>query len=114
MTQTLPMATYLHRINQKKHSPCCTHCSQDGSQNKSLALLQNLSEFHYARTAEHNQVCKVLAAFPAKTFSYSLDSLSLSHETPLGRTALLLELVPTAVVLNSGRHISDSDAAAAK
>ena len=29
-------------------------------------------------------------------------------------TALVLELVPTAVVLKSGRHISDSDAAAAE
>ena len=37
MTQTLPVATYLHRINQTKHSPCCTHCSQDGSQKERLS-----------------------------------------------------------------------------
>ena len=36
MTQTLPVATHLHRIIQTKHSPCCTHCSQDGSPKESL------------------------------------------------------------------------------
>ena len=36
MTQTLSVATYLHRIKQMKHSPCCTHCSQDGSQKESV------------------------------------------------------------------------------
>ena len=60
-----PCATYLHRINQTKHCQCChccAHCSQDGSQKEILLhFLSICPKFHFARTAEHNQVCKVLA-----------------------------------------------------
>ena len=63
VTQTLPVATYLHTINPTKHSPFCTQCDQGGSQKESLShFLSTCPKFHHARTAAHNQVCKVLAA----------------------------------------------------
>ena len=116
MTQTLPVATYLHRIDQTKHSPsaCCAHCSQDGSQKESPSLSHLFSicpKFHHARTAAHNQVCKVRATSLQKHLA---THWSLFHETPLRSTGLVLELVPADVVLKSGRHIPDSDAAAAE
>ena len=36
VTQTLPVATYLHSINPIKHSPLYTQCDQGGSQKESL------------------------------------------------------------------------------
>ena len=80
----------------------------------SLALLHFLSlcpKVDHAQTAGHNQVCKVLATSQRK----HLAALwFLFHETPIRQTGLVLELVPTAVVLKSGRHISDSDVSEAE
>ena len=60
VTRTLPVATYLHTINPIKHSPFCTQCDQGGSQKESLShFLSTCPKFHHARTAAHNQVCKV-------------------------------------------------------
>ena len=112
MTQTLPVATYLYRINQTKHSPCCTHCSQDCSQNESLSHFFSIClKFHHARTAAHYQVCKVLATSLQKHLA---THWSLLHEPPRRSTGLVLELVSADVVLKSGRDISDSEAAAAE
>ena len=106
------MATYLHRINQTKHSSCCSHCSQDGSQKESLSHFFSICpKFHHARTAAHNQVCKVLAT---SLRTHLATHWSLFKETRLSSTGLALELVPADVVLQSGRHIPDSDAAAAE
>ena len=68
-------------------------------------------KFHHARTAAHNQVCKVLAT---SLQTHLATHWSLFKETPLRSTGLVLELVPTDVVLQSGRHIPDSEAAAAE
>ena len=46
MIQTLSVATYLHRINQRKHSPSCTHCSQDAVQRK-VSLTSSASVWNF-------------------------------------------------------------------
>ena len=52
MTQTLPVATHVHRINPTKHSPCCIHCSYDGSQKENLPhFLSICPKLHHGRTA---------------------------------------------------------------
>ena len=61
------------------------------------------------QTAAHNQVCKVLAASLHKHLA---AQWSLHSETSLSQTGLVLELVPTAIVLQSGRQVSDSDTGA--
>ena len=61
------------------------------------------------QTAAHNQVCKVLAASLHKHLA---AHWSLHRETPLSQTGLVLEVVPTAIVLQSGRQVSDSDTTA--
>ena len=110
VTQTLPVATYLHTINPKKHSPFCTQCDQGGSQKESLShFLSTCPKFHHARTAAHNQVCKVLAASLQKHLA---AHWSLHRETPLSKTGLVSELVPTSIVLQSGRQVSDPDTTA--
>ena len=68
-------------------------------------------KFHQARTAEHNQVCKIFATSVRKHLA---AHWSVFHENPLRSTGLVLELILTDVVLKSGRHISDSDNAAAE
>ena len=108
--QTLPVATYLHTINPIKHPPLCTQCDQGGSQKESLShFLSTCPKFHHARTAAHNQVCKVLAASLQKHLA---AHWSLHRETPLSKTGLVLELVPTSIVLQSGRQVSDPDTTA--
>ena len=96
-----------------KHSAFCTLYSQDGSQNESLShFLSTWPKFHQAQRAAHYQVCKVLATSLPKHLA---AHWSLYQETPLRQTGLVLALVPTVAVLNqSGRHIFDSDAAAAE
>ena len=107
MTRTLPVATYLYTINPIKHSPCCTQCDQGASQKESLShFLSACPKFHHARTEAHNQICKVLAASLQKHFAAHWSPHS---ETPLSKTGLVLELVPTARVLRSGRQVWDSD-----
>ena len=58
ITQTLPVTTYLHRINQTKHTLFCTHCSPDDSQKENLLHSFICPKFHHIRTAAHTQVCK--------------------------------------------------------
>ena len=43
MTQTLPVATYLHTINPIKHSHFCTQCDQGGSQKERFSHLPVLN-----------------------------------------------------------------------
>ena len=106
MTQTLPVAIYLHTINPDKYFPFCSQC-QEGSQKESLShFLSTRSKFHHARTAAHNQVCQALAVSLRKHLA---DHWTLFQGTPLNRTRLSLQLVPTAVVLQSGRSVSASD-----
>ena len=100
----------LHTINPIKHPPFCTQCDQGGSQKESLShFLSTCPKFHHDRTAAHNQVCKVLAASLQKHLA---AHWSLHRETPLSQTGLVLEVVPTAIVLQSGRQVSDSDTTA--
>ena len=99
MTQTLPVATYLHTINPIKHSPLCTHCGQGGSQKESLShFLSTCNKYYHARIAAHNEVCKILAALLHKHLA---AHWYLHHETQLSQTGLVLELIPTAIVLQS-------------
>ena len=85
MTQTLPVATYLHRINQTKHSPCCTDCSQDGSEKDSLSHF-----FSICPKLEQQRIIKSV-----RFLRLPCRNISLFHETPLRRAGLVLELVPT-------------------
>ena len=94
MTQTLPVATHLHRINRTKHSPSCTHCSQDAS----LSLLQHLSEIPPCQNSSHTQICKILATSLRKHLA---AHWSLFNKTPLRCTGLVLELVPREEVCSS-------------
>ena len=77
---------------------------------KSLShFLSACPKFHHAWTEAHNHVCKVMAA---SLYKYLAAHWSLHSETLLSQTGLVLELVPTAIVLQSGRQVSDSDTAA--
>ena len=95
MAQTLPVATYLCTINQEKTLSFLYQGGPGGSQKESLHILSTCPKFHYARTAAHNQVLKGLAA-------------SLSEY--LAGDWYLCQLVPTAVVLQSGGQVLDSGA----
>ena len=110
---TIPQSTfqqYLHTVNPINHSPLCTQCDQGGSQKESVSrFLSTCPKFHHARTAAHGQVCKVLATSPHKHLA---AHWFLPLETPLGQTGLVLELVPAAIVLQSGGQVSDSDTTA--
>ena len=99
MTRNLSVATYPHSINAIKHYPLCTQCDQGGSQTESLShFLSTCPKFHHATTAPHNQVCKVLVASLHKHLA---ANWSLDRETPLSQTGLVLELAPTAIVLQT-------------
>ena len=101
-----------HISAQDQSDEALSHCSQHGSQRESLLHFFSIfPKFHHARTAAHNQVCKVLAT---SLRTHLATHWSLFKETRLSSTGLALELVPADVVLQSGRHIPDSDAAAAE
>ena len=112
MTRTLPVATFEHILNAMIYSLFCAQCCQGGSQKESLVFSHFCStcpKFHHAKTANHNQVCKVLAA---SLYKHLAAHWSLYHEPQLSQTGLVLELIPTAIVLQSGRQVPDSDTAA--
>ena len=98
------------------NSPCghisahwtCTSCSQKVS-----------STFSFSASAQNSTMLEQQHIIESVRFLLlaSVTSISLLvyfPETPLRGTGLVLELVPTDVALKSGRHISDSDDAAAK
>ena len=101
-TRTLPAATYLHTINVAAKKKVFHIFSVPGT-------TTTCPKFQHARTAAHNQVCKVIAASLQKHLA---AHWSLHSETPLSKTGLILELVPAAIVLQSGRLVSDSDTTA--
>ena len=106
MSQSLPVATYLYRINQTQHFPCCAHSSQDGSQKESLLHFFSIClKFHHTKTAEHNQVCTVLTTSMQKRIA---AHWSLFHKTPLRRALLVLELAPKHVVLKSSTSLTQT------
>ena len=108
LTQTLLVATYLYAISLTKCFSFCTQCGQVDCQ-IFLHFYSNCPKFHYVRTAAHNQVCKVLAA---SLYKHLAAHWSLYDEPQLSQTGLVLELIPTAIVLQSGRQVPDSDTAA--
>ena len=104
---------YLHTINQRKHSawntpPFCTQCGQGGSQIESTSHLL-VPVLNFTRTLAHNQACKILEALLHQHFA---AHWSIYSETLLSQTGLVLELVPTVIVLQSRRQVSDLDTAA--
>ena len=87
------LETWTQRMRLNHVEPVPTVWSQ-GSQKESLShFLSTCPKFHHARTAAHNQVCKVLAASLQKHLT---ARWSLHRETPLSQ-GLVLELVPSAI-----------------
>ena len=107
MTRTYPVATYLHRI-RRPVSRQCLFCNS--GQDETLShFLSVCPRFDDARTAAHNQIRLQLSVSLSKSL---LRGRRLHEETPVLATGLQLRRVPTIQVQNSGRPVSDADAAA--
>jgi hypothetical protein len=107
MTGTYPVAAYLHRIGRAA-SRQCLFCSS--GQDETLShFLSVCPRFHDARTAAHNQIRLQLSVSLRKSLP---RRWLLYEETQMLATGLLLHRVPTVQVQNSGRLVSDADAAA--
>ena len=62
--------------------------------------------------AAHIQVIQVCNILAYSLHKHAAAHWSLYHETQLSQTRLVVELIPTGIVLKSVRQVSDSDAAA--
>ena len=104
MSGTYPVNSYLHRI-KKVDSPNCTHCNH-GQVETLSHFLKICPRFHHARTAVHNKVRQELYQRLKK---HAASDWRLLEESPMSRTGLRLAPVPTTLVQETGRTVTDSD-----
>ena len=104
MSGTYPVNSYLHRI-KKVGSPNCTYCNH-GQVETLSHFLKICPRFHHARTAVHNKVRQELYQRLKK---HTASDWRLLEESPMSRTGLRLAQVPTTLVRETGRTITDSD-----
>ena len=107
MTGTYPVAAYLKRIGKVPTNEC-QFCSSQ--QKETFTHFMSICpRFHDARVAAHNQIRECLSEALRKVLP---KGWVLHEETPMSRTGLRLNPVPTVLVQNSGRPVQESDIAA--